>query len=247
MVVVTVTAYLVAWMDLFFVGAFRDADEVGHYALAYQLFTLVIQFAALWVTAALPYELRHAQRGGGAADRASLVWSTAAWSAAVAAVAVAVQWVVVPVMGADFEPAVAPSAMLLIAATAVSGYYAAVPRVLARQGARDVARVSGIGFVINLVLDVALIPWLGGWGAVIATGVTLFYATAALVAVDAGRRTSLTVMAAGLPAAAAIGLSVAADTPVVQGVVLAALLAGLAFSGHRAWRQRRTTTATETT
>src|SRR4051794_25410177 len=63
MAIVTACSYLVAWIDILVLGAFKSDHEVGIYALAYQLFAFVVQLAALSIVAALPRHARRAASG----------------------------------------------------------------------------------------------------------------------------------------------------------------------------------------
>jgi O-antigen/teichoic acid export membrane protein len=242
MVVVSVTAYFIAWIDLLILRAFRGDAEVGHYALAYQVYTFVIQFGSLWVTAALPVHLREAT--GNSTNDAPLVaadlrLAALAWSAAVAAFAIGVQWAIEPAFGSDFAAAAGPTALLLAGAAPLAAYYAVVPRLLSRDMTRRLAVVSCTGLAINVGLDLLLIPPLGGWGAVIATGGTNVVATAMIVALGGSWRRSMEVVGASLPAGGLIAASVALDDPLASAALL--VLAGAlgAVAGRALLRSRR--------
>lgn len=236
MAVVTACSYLVAWIDILVLGAFKSDHEVGIYALAYQLFAFVVQLAALSIVAALP---RHARRAASGSSDAGdfvpvgrLLDSTRVWAAGVA-FAGAVGVALAPLaFGSDFERSAAPLALLLAAAAILAPYYALVPVAVALRKTRILAGLSIGAAAVNLALDVALVPVVGLWGAVIATVAQSLVASVALTGLTLGWNESLRLTRAAVPAALLLaGLAAAGrSTPVlVAALALGALLLGVSL------------------
>jgi len=154
MAIVAVCAYVVAWIDILLLALFESDSTVGHYALAYQLFTVVLQVASLWIVAALPVHAAAAARERAAprmpvADARRMV---ALWSAGVAVFAAGVAVTLTVVFGSDYQRALAPSVALLASGPPLAAYFVAIPILMAQQRARALAMVALAGAAVNVAL-----------------------------------------------------------------------------------------------
>jgi len=238
--VVTTGSYVVAWVDLLLLGAFRSDAEVGHYALAYQVMTLVLQLGSLWIVVALPEYARRRARDPAATEQlpppAQLAAAARLWSAGVAGVAVASALLLTTVFGAGFAASMGPLVVLLAGACVLAGYFAAVPVLMAQRRLRALATVTVGAIVTNVGLDLVLIPAVGAWGAAVATTAQTLAVTAAVLWLAAGPRAVLTQLGAVAPVLAAL-LVLAAEPRRAEllGAVVA-VAAGVALCAARSLR-----------
>jgi O-antigen/teichoic acid export membrane protein len=242
MALVTAGAFVVAWVDLVVIAAFRDQREVGLYALAYQIFSVGVQVGALWIVAALPDEARRAAAGERArrVPREPVAAATRAWAAGVVGVAVVAAILLPLVFGSEFAEARGPLMALLVGATSLAPYYVVVAVLLAEHRARELAWLTLGAVAVNVVLDLALVPWLGPWGAAVATTAQTLLATLVAVGLAVGRARALEV--ARLIALPASALAVLAFSPESVVVLLGAgaVAAATGYRGLRAlWAVRR--------
>jgi O-antigen/teichoic acid export membrane protein len=240
MAIVTTASYVVAWIDILLLAALRSDREVGVYALAYQIFAVVVQFGSLSVVASLPRHARRAASGEplsiASFPRAGLDAGTRLWSAGVLAVAVASGFAVEPIFGAAFSASLGPVMVLLAGAALLAPYYAAVSLLTAHHRVRPLAWIAVLVVVINISLDLALIPFFGVWGPAAATAVQSVVAAVAVVSVAAGSRRSLAAVGAAAPAAAAtLVLARYPESAIALGLA-GALASALAYSGLRILR-----------
>jgi O-antigen/teichoic acid export membrane protein len=240
MAIVSVCTYVIAWIDVLLLALFKPDSTVGHYALAYQIFMIVLQVASLWIVAALPIHVATATRDPAAlrlpVDTARRM--VVLWSAAVAAFAAGVALALVAVFGSDYERALAPSLALLASTPPLAAYFAVIPILLAQKRAREVARVAIAFAALNLGLDLALIPSLGLWAPVLATVTVDVAASIAILVILVGRKAALRILAPCAPACLAIGaLAAAPHSPLATGAVLL-VAAGAAIVGARSGRPR---------
>lgn len=237
--IVSVCAYLIAWIDVLLLALYASDRIVGHYALAYQLFTVVLQTASLWIVAALPAHAAAATR-----DPAALRLKVrtarpmvALWSGAVAIFAVGVAIALTAVFGADYREALKPSLALLASAPPLAGYFVAVPILMAQSRGRELAIVALTGAVLNVGLDLALIPRMGIWGPVVATLTVNGASSIAILVLLVAGRAALRILVVSLPACATIGfLATSPDSSVAMGtaVLVSALGVGVWLKDRRA-------------
>ena len=189
MAIVAACSYLVAWMDILILSAFRPPEEVGQYGLAYQVFTALLQLASLWVVAALPARAR-AQAAAVAPGREvadDLRGGVALWGAACAGVGLFVTLGFDLTFGDEYAPAKGPLLALLASAAWLGPYFAGVPSLLTTGRARALMIVSLGGVAINLVGDLALVERFGFWAPAVATAAqNVVVSTAVMLLVGGG-------------------------------------------------------------
>ena len=171
--VVSLLIALIGQIDQFVIGLFHPLAEVAPYALAIKLQALV---AAPAITVAAIVAPRIAAAG---ADAFRLYCQWLAFLVTIALGAVAVMSVLsVELFGAigaeyreDSTLLVALGPFLLLSALAP------LPSIALNQTghAGDRLRIAGITLAINLVLDMALVPPLSTWGAVVGTTIAFAY------------------------------------------------------------------------
>jgi O-antigen/teichoic acid export membrane protein len=238
--IVSVCSYGVAWADIFVLAIFRSNSEVGVYSLAYQIFTFIAQLSALWAVAALPVHARSTASGHELADQLHVPRLTAyagLWAALIAAAA-AVSVVVLPVaFGSDFNDAATPLVVLLAGSGIFAAiYFAILPGLIASGGTRLVAKVAAVSVVINISLDLILVPAIGILGPALATAAQSIFGTAALATIVLGTRASLRFLAVSAPAIVSMSL-LAIDPSSVPLTALCALVAvGTGLWGLRMMR-----------
>ena len=226
--IVSVCAYGVAWADIYVLNAFRSHQEVGIYSLAYQVFTFVVQLGSLWAVATLP---RHARSEAAGVDLQSQlpmdrsITITSLWSAGLPVLAVVSVVALPTVFGTDFEQAVTPMTILLAGAVFLAGYFSVLPTFVAGGRTRYLAKVSILSVVINIALDVALVPGLGFNGPAIATAAQTLFGAVALLWAALGISKATTMVMAGLPSALALAvLAFAPHNPILIAVALVAAI-----------------------
>jgi O-antigen/teichoic acid export membrane protein len=243
MAVVTTATYLIAWTDIILLAALGTARQTGLYALAYQVFTVVIQVGALWIVAALPGHARRAASGDLDLDRAlpprTLLSATRAWGAAVAFATLAGSLALTTIFGAEFEESLGPLLVLLASACFLAPYFARVPILIASGQTKSLAAVTVAAVAVNVALDLALIPVVGIWGPAFATAAVSVGSTLAVVWLMSGARHVAATVLAAAPTALAIGL-LALDPaePALLGLV-AVVAAAVALRELWASRPRR--------
>lgn len=202
--IVSLCSYGVAWADIFILAAFRSNSDVGIYSLAYQVFTFVAQLGTLWAVAALPVHARSTASGHDLADQlpiSRLAAYACLWAALIAASAVGSVIVLPHAFGSDFDAAVTPLLVLLAGSGIFAAvYFAVLPGLIAAGRTGLVAKVAGGSVVINIVLDLILVPTLGVLGPALATVGQSLFGTIALAGIVLGIRPTLRLLAVGVPA-----------------------------------------------
>jgi O-antigen/teichoic acid export membrane protein len=169
-------------MDLFLVGFFRGSLEVGLYVVAASIGQL-IWILSTAVGAAIFPSVAAADDPSAAVARTSRAARVALFLSATCALALAVaSTVAIPAFyGIDFAPSVGPLLLLLpgvvlfAPVTIIAAYFAGI-------GRPDLnVRISGVGFLVTLVLDLALIPAFGMLGAAVASSASYSVALLATV------------------------------------------------------------------
>jgi len=232
--VTNVCAYVVGWVGVIVLAAFRSDAETGIFGLAFQLYQLPVALAGVWVLAAVPaYAAGHLEDGRASFDgRVDLAarW----WSAACAGLGTVAALALVPLFGDAFEDARRLFPLMLIGAATLAGYYAVVPKLVARERTATLMRVSLAGAALNVVLDVLLVFELGVWGVAVGTLAQTLLVTAALVVLDRGVRGLARVAATTWPAVAALTAIVVGSA---GGVALALAAALTVVAGALALRE----------
>jgi O-antigen/teichoic acid export membrane protein len=212
--IVSVASYGVAYADIFILALFRSDSDVGIYSLAYQIFSFVTQLATYWLVAALPEHARSTAEGHDLLEQlpvARLVKYSGLWAAMIALSGVAAAFLLPLVFGPDFEKTATPLLLLLGGSGVFAATYFALLPALIGAGRSDLVAQVAIGsVVINIGLDLALVPMIGINGPAFATFGQSVFGTATLAGIVLGGRSTLRLMAIGAPAAAATML-LAAD------------------------------------
>jgi O-antigen/teichoic acid export membrane protein len=185
MIAFAASQYGMRSVDIVVLGAFEPSESVGVYAAAFQAFVVLSQLATTVTIVLVPLfvSLRHAGRG---ADVRRYVERLLPQLALLMGVAVAVATplaalVVVPVLGREYEGAIEPLVILLLALLlrGIGSLAAPVLMLYERSGATATINVAALA--LNVVGDVLLIGVLGAGviGAAVAS-------TAALAAIAVG-------------------------------------------------------------
>lgn len=204
---VSLASYGVAYADIFILAIFRTHSEVGIYSLAYQIFSFVTALTSYWLIAALPEHARSSASGAGLKDQlplGRLLKFTGLWAALVGIAGVAGAFILPLVFGSSFEETSVPLLLLLggsgvFAAT----YYALLAALIGAQRSDLIARVAIASVVINIVLDLILVPMIGVVGPALATFAQSLVGTLVLSTVVLGRGATLRLLAVCAPVIAA--------------------------------------------
>ncbi|MNR82417.1 putative cell division protein YtgP [compost metagenome] len=160
--------------ELFFLGAWAPAQQVAFYSLAFGLSTMAMKLLpGTLVGLLIPMMAR--SEGAGDREATAQVFTRSCRAMAMLAVPVAVggSLLSLPLVhvlyGAEYLPVAGLLSALLIAGALVMIYgYPASSVLYSTGGERYLVKVGISVAVVNLVLDVALIPFWGAWGAVAA-------------------------------------------------------------------------------
>lgn len=169
---VVITQNLSYRADILLVQAMKGNAAVGYYSVAVTIAEL------LWV---LPMAVgfvvfpRSAAQGAATAGRevaALLRWTFSVTVVAAAALAATAGWLVPLLFGGAFGPAVAPARLLIVGAAANCWYQVLSGHLIAGRRLRQVALASLGGALLNVTLNVALIPRWGILGSAAASAVS---------------------------------------------------------------------------
>jgi len=235
--VVNACAYGVAWLDVFILAAMRGDTAVGVYALAYQIYTFVLQLASLWIVATLPRHARSSHHGISPVEQLPVAWLEAGvrvWGSLVVLGCIVVSVVLTAVFGQDFSGAARPLAILLCGATLLAAYLAVTSVLIAAGEVALILKVSLICVSINLLLDVALIPLVGLLGPAIATTAQTLVGAGALLNRVFDRAQLLRLLVASAPPAVCLGI-LAIDPTDLRLLALATITAVLSSIPAARW------------
>jgi O-antigen/teichoic acid export membrane protein len=235
--IVSIASYGVAYADIFILALFRSDSDVGIYSLAYQVFSFVTQLATYWLVAALPEHARLTARGDKLREQlpiARLVKYTGLWAALIAVTGVAAAFLLPLVFGSDFEETATPLLLLLGGSGVFAATYFALLPALIGAGRSDLVAQVAIGsVVINIGLDLALVPAIGINGPAFATFGQSLFGTATLATIVLGGRSALRLIAIGAPAAAATMLLALDPNDVrLAGICILSAIVTAAWSLH---------------
>lgn len=193
--IVSLASYGVAYADTFTLAIFRSDSELGIYSLAYQIVTFVTALSAYWLTAALPEHARSSAAGRSLREQLplpGLLKYTGLWAALIGIAGVAAAFVLPVVFGSDFEKTATPL-LILFGGTGVlaAAYYALLAALVGAKQSSLVARVSVASVIVNIVLDLILVPPFGVVGPAFATFGQSLVGTFALALVVLGQGASL--------------------------------------------------------
>lgn len=158
--------------DFIILGYLRGPNSVGQYSIAYRLPQAVIAIAGLWVTALYPYIARRST-----ADRAILrqeIGRAASFALVIgfpliAGTAILAHALLRSLFGGAFEPAATAFILLMANAAVIIVSVNFGNALLAIGDERRYAIGVSVGAVVNVGLNVLLIPSLGPAGAALAT------------------------------------------------------------------------------
>lgn len=239
--IVSVCSFGVAWVDVFVLAAMKSDSAVGIYSLAYQIFSFVLQLASYWLVAALPAHARSTASGEAVHQQLPLnrlLLYVGFWAVLLAVGAVVGVLLLPLAFGASFEGAQEPLLLLLGGSGVLNAiYFAMLPALIGAGRTRLIAKVAAISVVINLGLDLALIPPLGVNGPAFATFAQTLFATAALAYAALGAGPTLRLLAIGAPAGATTMLL--AKDPSSLALNAICLLAAFATTAYCLLRLRR--------
>jgi O-antigen/teichoic acid export membrane protein len=231
--IVSLASYGVAYVDTFTLAIFRSHGEVGIYSLAYSIFTFVTALTAYWLTAALPEHARSSAAGRTLKEQLPLprlLKYTGLWGTLIGVTGVAAAFIVPLVFGSAFEETAVPLLILLggsgvFAAT----YYALLAALVGARRSSLVAKVGVASVVVNIALDLVLVPLFGVVGPGFATFGQSLIGTFALSLIVLGRGASLRLAAVSAPVVTAtMLLAVDPDSiPLASVALVAAILTGL--------------------
>jgi O-antigen/teichoic acid export membrane protein len=161
--------------DALVVRGLRGAREAALYNAPYRLFVLGAGLAGMVMVSAAPVLSARwiEDRAGFRRGVARLLGLGVLVAAPVAAI---VAWQARPLLGALFglgyEEAAGTLALLAVAAAAAAAGTVATSALICADRAIWTARLAGVALVVNVGLDLALVPSMGGRGAAVATLVT---------------------------------------------------------------------------
>jgi O-antigen/teichoic acid export membrane protein len=228
--IVSLASYGVAYADTFTLAIFRSDTEVGIYSLAYQVYTFVAAVSAYWLTAALPEHARSSAAGIGLRDQlplGKLLKYAGFWAALVGLAGVAGNFLLPPIFGSDFEHARAPLLILMGGSGVLAAsYYVFLAALVGAKQTTVVARVGIASVVVNIVLDLILVPPFGVIGPAFATFGQSLVGVLALSLLVLGRGPTLRLVAVGAPVIATTMLM--AVDPRSLGLAALAVAAALA-------------------
>jgi len=165
------------YSDILIIGVFRPVEEVGLYRISYQI-SILCSFGLQIVSVVFAQSYVHLYRKGNYSELQALLTKGAIIATSVALI-VALPWFVFGafllgwLFGPDFI-ASWPSTMILIVAQIINASFGAVGMLMQMTGhERYVARFMLLSAAINLLLNLAIIPFYGALGAAATTLVTL--------------------------------------------------------------------------
>jgi O-antigen/teichoic acid export membrane protein len=159
-------------IDSVMLGYLKGAPDVGQYAVAYKLPLAVIGIAALWASVFFPHasELAVSSREALRAQLARIGSAAMVAAVPIAVGAVAVGGELMPeLFGSQYEPAGTPFLVLVLAAAIVCVTISYGTAAIAIGDELWYAVAVTTGAVVNVILNVALIPPFGMTGAATST------------------------------------------------------------------------------
>jgi O-antigen/teichoic acid export membrane protein len=169
----SVAAYLLEWMDVYWLRALRTAAEVGIYFSAYQLFVVIGEAAGVVATLAFP--LLTAMRAGGwdiGAYARVAPQLAVAWSLLMGGLGLVLPRMASLIFGPRFDPAAPLIALLLIAASFQAAMYLSMPVFTSHDRTANASALLAAMALFNFLGDLILVPRFGAGGAAVATVVT---------------------------------------------------------------------------
>lgn len=160
-------------IDTVMLQMLRGAAEVGIYGVAYRFFDSFLFVSHGLATVALPRVARLGSSRGSAHNFQLTLALTLAFYIPLAIGSIAAgRWVIVGLFSERFAPAAAALPWLMGAAALYAVAYLARVSAIGLGGRTQLLYVAGAALVLNIALNLALIPTRGALGAAIATFVT---------------------------------------------------------------------------
>jgi O-antigen/teichoic acid export membrane protein len=160
-------------VDQFVIGWFHPLSEVAPYALALKV-QAMLAAPAIVVAGIVAPRIAGAGAAGLELYRQWLAFVTVVTVGAVLTICV-----LSPQLFGAFDPAYAQDWPIVVGMSAflVLSAVAPLPTIALNQTghARERLPIAGVTVAVNVVLDLALVPWLGAWGAVISTTIAFAY------------------------------------------------------------------------
>jgi O-antigen/teichoic acid export membrane protein len=240
LIVTFALAWVISGSDRLLLAWLLDEDSVGYYSAGYDLaFQSLTLLLTIINTAAYPLAIKALERNGEAQARAQLAHNgeliLAAALAGAAGLVVLAPSILTLLIGAEFRPSAASLLPIVAAASALAGikaYHFDIAFHLGKHS-RKLVLLAALAAVINVVLNLLLIPPLGIMGAAWAT--LGAYAVALVTSAVVGNRAFL--MPPALPmifkgSLVAVAAALGAGTPTLMGIpgfwiLPAGLLGGL--------------------
>lgn len=207
--IVNAASYGVAWVDIYLLALFKPGADVGLYGLAYQIYTVAVQLAILWMVATLPRHARAFHAGVAPADQLPqehVLMGVRLWASLVGLGAIVAAVSLTSVFGSNFGDSTQPLMVLLVGASFLAPYLAVVSVLVAADQGSLVAKVSVVCVTINIVVDLILIPPVGLMGPAVATTVQVAVAAVWILYRCLGRQRLTEIIKVNAPVAFAIAV-----------------------------------------
>lgn len=158
-------------IDIVLLAAFRSSEEVGYFTGPYRMVDAVAMLSIVLVTALFPVMARQA----GKDEQINRTVRKAIKLLLAVAIPISLGLIVLAssvlrlFLGSDFSPAAPVLQLLAIVIAPIFVNHLLAFAFISVNRQADYAVISGIALVINIVLDLILIPLIGYWGACIGT------------------------------------------------------------------------------
>lgn len=172
-------------IELALIGLFFTLSDVGFYSIGLTMSGMVIQVALFLVATLVPYLGHHHDRGDSEALARVFNRSLLGITVVLAPISLggaAVAPVLIPFLfGAEFEPAISVSVVLLVFCLPQALEYVPARLLLATERSSEALRLSIIRGLVSLILLMLVVPRYGGEGAawakgIVSIGTMVFYA-----------------------------------------------------------------------
>lgn len=176
--VINVCAYAVGWAGILFVSLLSTDAEAGAFTLAFQLYSVPVALASVWVYAAVPaYAAKAGSEHSARPDVRDVERTTLAWAGLMLVAAALAVPLFDVVFGTRFDAAVGLLAVLLTGVCLMPFYYAVVPVFIVGPRVRELMWLTLAGAVLNIAIDLLLTPSWGAWAVAVGTAAQTFVVT----------------------------------------------------------------------
>ena len=173
---VGLTTLLAGRVDIMMLAALTEAETVGQYRLAAQMAAIVMMITTVSQAVLSPKvsKLSHENKLQDLISALPRLGACLCLAAALLSLSVYFAFqLALPWIGSDFSEASPVLAILLTAFTCVAFFCPALPLLIMGGHAKYAAYANGIAIILNVTLNLILIPAFEGTGAAIATGISL--------------------------------------------------------------------------